>query len=144
MDEILKWKLKRWNVHIIYCVSWCVAQFTENKTRNFRSRSDCFGRIRKPPSDRRWRGRLKSIIFLFYFFIGVKQALMDRRRQLEFSIYPYESHTRRLVSKLMDMKEQANDYVVRLKEMETYRWSVSVGEYLSNNRSARKKKIHKI
>ncbi|VVC35443.1 Hypothetical protein CINCED_3A000895 [Cinara cedri] len=57
----------------------------------------------------------------------VKQALMDHRRQLEFSIYPYESHTRKLISKLMDMKELANNYVVRLKEMETYRWSVSVG-----------------
>ncbi|KAL5234772.1 hypothetical protein ACI65C_002182 [Semiaphis heraclei] len=57
----------------------------------------------------------------------IKQALMDRRRQLEFSIYPYESHTRKLVSKLMDMKETANNYLMQLKQIEAYRWSVSVG-----------------
>lgn len=60
---------------------------------------------------------------------------MDRRRQLEFSIYPYESHTRKLVSKLMDTKESASNYIVHLKAMETYRWSVSVGELSRNNRS---------
>jgi len=65
-------------------------------------------------------------------FLGIKQALMDRRRQLEFSIYPYESHTRKLISKLMDLKELANNYVVLLKQMETYRWSVSVGEWRSS------------
>ncbi|XP_003242766.1 prominin-1-A-like [Acyrthosiphon pisum] len=57
----------------------------------------------------------------------IKQALMDRRRQLEFSIYPYESHTRKLVSKLMDMKETANNYFMRLKQIEAYRWSASIG-----------------
>ncbi|XP_050421252.1 prominin-1-A-like [Adelges cooleyi] len=57
----------------------------------------------------------------------IKQSLMDRRRQLEFSIYPYESHTRKLVSKLMDMKEQANNYMGQLKQMESYRWSVGLG-----------------
>lgn len=55
---------------------------------------------------------------------------MDRRRQLEFSIYPYESHTRKLVSKLMDMKETANNYFMRLKQIEVYRWSASVGKLL--------------
>jgi len=53
---------------------------------------------------------------------------MDRRRQLEFSIYPYESHTRKLVSKLMDMKEIANNYFMKMKQIEAYRWSVSVGK----------------
>lgn len=52
---------------------------------------------------------------------------MDRRRQLEFSIYPYESHTRKLVSKLMDIKELANNYLIHLKQMEIYRWSFSIG-----------------
>jgi len=61
---------------------------------------------------------------------GIKQALMDRRRQLEFSIYPYESHTRKLVSKLMDMKETANNYFMRLKQIEAYRWSASIGKLL--------------
>lgn len=69
-----------------------------------------------------------SIICKLKSFIGIKQVLMDRRRQLEFSIYPYESHTRKIVSKLMDTKELANDYIIRLKQMETYRWSVSIGE----------------
>jgi len=55
---------------------------------------------------------------------------MDRRRQLEFSIYPYESHTRKLVSKLMDMKETANNYFMLLKQIEAYRWSVSIGKLL--------------
>lgn len=53
---------------------------------------------------------------------------MDRRRQLEFSVYPYESHTRKLVSKLMETKELANNYITQLKQLETYRWSASVGE----------------
>ncbi|KAF0769684.1 prominin-1-A-like, partial [Aphis craccivora] len=48
----------------------------------------------------------------------IKQALMDRRRQLEFSIYPYESHTRKLISKLMDIKEIANNYLIHLKQIE--------------------------
>lgn len=52
---------------------------------------------------------------------------MDRRRQLEFSIYPYESHTRKVISKLMDMKELGNDYMGLLKQIESYRWFTSVG-----------------
>lgn len=63
-------------------------------------------------------------------FIGIKQALMDRRRQLEFSIYPYESHTRKLVSKLMELKETANNHINNLKQIEMYRWSASVGKQL--------------
>lgn len=55
---------------------------------------------------------------------------MDHRRQLEFSIYPFESFTRKLISKLMDMKELANNYINLLKQMETYRWSISIGELL--------------
>lgn len=55
---------------------------------------------------------------------------MDRRRQLEFSIYPYESHTRKLISKLMDIKEIANNYLIHLKQIEVYRWSVSIGKLL--------------
>lgn len=55
---------------------------------------------------------------------------MDRRRQLEFSIYPYESHTRKIISKLMDMKEIANNYLIYLKQLEAYRWSTSVGKLL--------------
>jgi len=66
--------------------------------------------------------------FINHYCQGIKQALMDRRRQLEFSIYPYESHTRKLVSKLMDMKETANNYFMQLKQIEAYRWSVSVGK----------------
>lgn len=61
-------------------------------------------------------------------FAEIKQTLMDRRRQLEFSIYPYESHTRKLVSKLMDMKELANNYLTDLNRLETYRWSVGIGK----------------
>ncbi|XP_025201235.1 prominin-1-like [Melanaphis sacchari] len=57
----------------------------------------------------------------------IKQALMDRRRQLEFSIYPYESHTRKLISKLMDIKELASNYLNHLKQIEVYRWSISIG-----------------
>lgn len=57
---------------------------------------------------------------------------MDRRRQLEFSIYPYESHTRKLVSKLMEIKEIANSHINNLKQIEMYRWSVSVGKWLFN------------
>lgn len=53
---------------------------------------------------------------------------MDRRRQLEFSIYPYESHTRKLISKLMDVKKLANNYITDLNRLETYRWSVSIGK----------------
>lgn len=63
-------------------------------------------------------------------FTGIKQVLMDHRRQLEFSIYPFESYTRKLISKLMDMKELANNYISLLKQMETYRWSVSIGKIL--------------
>lgn len=57
---------------------------------------------------------------------------MDRRRQLEFSIYPYESHTRKLVSKLMELKETANNHINNLKQIEMYRWSASVGKRLFN------------
>lgn len=68
---------------------------------------------------------------------GVKQALMDRRRQLEFSIYPYESHTRKLISKLMEMKDLANNYIIHLKRIESYRWSVSVGKRYHLHRSTK-------
>ncbi|XP_050544501.1 prominin-1-A-like [Daktulosphaira vitifoliae] len=57
----------------------------------------------------------------------IKQSLMDRRRQLEFSIYPYESHTRKLISKLMDMKELGNNYINMLKQIESCRWFGSLG-----------------
>lgn len=68
---------------------------------------------------------------IYIIHLGIKQALMDRRRQLEFSIYPYESHTRKIVSKLMEMKELANSYLIHLKQMETYRWTFSVGMLLN-------------
>jgi len=64
------------------------------------------------------------------YFTEIKQTLMDRRRQLEFSIYPYESHTRKLISKLMDIKELANNYITGLKRLETYRWSVGIGKLI--------------